>query len=65
MTVGRGVEIALDRPEFPSPTAPPPMGATLPSRSLPSKRGCCFILRHTRNAARLGTCGKAAEFDHR
>ena len=34
-----------------------------PARSLPSKRGCFFILRHTRNAARLGTWGKEADPD--
>jgi len=68
--VVRGVEVSLDRPEPPRPRSPSLSlslsdSALSPARSLPSNRGCCLILRHTLNAARLGTCGKAADFDQR
>ena len=38
-------------------------GVSSSRRSAPNS-GCCLILRHTRKASRVGTCGMAQEDDH-
>ena len=68
MFVGRGVEVSLEWPD--SPLATPREreredSSSASIKSVPSNRGCCFILRQTLKASRFGNWGNDAVVDHR